>query len=61
MLQKKDLLGLIDLTAEEITELLDVAEHMKEKLKAIFKKTFAVLRPIPGNVINVSKSLGTFP
>lgn len=34
MLKRKDLLGLIDLTADEITEILDVAEEMKAHLKA---------------------------
>ena len=33
MLKRKDLLGLIDLTAEELTELLDVAAEMKAHLK----------------------------
>ena len=34
MLKRKDLLGLIDLTKEELTELLDVAAEMKAHLKA---------------------------
>ena len=34
MLKRKDLIGLIDLTKEEITELLDVASEMKAHLKA---------------------------
>ena len=34
MLKRKDLLGLIDATKEEITELLDVATEMKRHLKA---------------------------
>ena len=34
MLKRKDLLGLIDATKEEITELLDEAEIMKRHLKA---------------------------
>ena len=34
MLKRKDLLGLIDVSAEEITELLDVASVMKAHLKA---------------------------
>ena len=34
MLQKKDLVGLIDVTKAEITELLDVASQMKARLKA---------------------------
>ena len=34
MLKRKDLLGLIDLTKEELTELLDVAGEMKAHLKA---------------------------
>ena len=34
MLKRKDLLGLIDLTKEELTELLDVAATMKAHLKA---------------------------
>ena len=33
MLKRKDLIGLIDLTREEITELLDVAAEMKTHLK----------------------------
>ena len=33
MLKRKDLLGLIDLTKEEITEILDVASDMKRHLK----------------------------
>ena len=34
MLKRKDLLGLIDATKEEITEILDVADRMKRHLKA---------------------------
>ena len=34
MLKRKDLLGLIDLTKEELAEILDVAEEMKGRLKA---------------------------
>ena len=34
MLQKKDLVGLIDVTKAELTELLDVAAEMKAHLKA---------------------------
>ena len=34
MLKRKDLIGLIDATKEEITEILDVAEQMKRHLKA---------------------------
>lgn len=34
MLKRKDLLGLIDLTKEELTEILDVASEMKQRLKA---------------------------
>ena len=34
MLKRKDLIGLIDLTKDEITELLDVASEMKAHLKA---------------------------
>ena len=34
MLKRKDLIGLIDLTKEELTELLDVASEMKAHLKA---------------------------
>ena len=34
MLKRKDLLGLIDLTAEELTEILDVASQMKQNLKS---------------------------
>lgn len=34
MLQRKDLIGLIDVTKEELTELLDVAAEMKKHLKA---------------------------
>ena len=33
MLKRKDLLGLIDLTKEELTEILDVASDMKKHLK----------------------------
>ena len=33
MLKRKDLLGLIDLTKEELTEILDVAADMKRHLK----------------------------
>ena len=34
MLKRKDLIGLIDLTKEELTEILDVASEMKAHLKA---------------------------
>ena len=38
MLKRKDLLGLYDLSAEEITEILDVAENMKKLLRQGIKK-----------------------
>ncbi len=38
MLKRKDLLGLYDLTAEEITEILDTAESMKKLLRQGIKK-----------------------
>ncbi len=38
MLKQKDLLGLYDLSAEEITEILDVAENMKKLLRQGIKK-----------------------
>ena len=34
MLKRKDLLGLIDVSKDELSEILDVAAHMKAKLKA---------------------------
>ena len=34
MLKRKDLLGLIDLNAEELTEILEVAAEMKRHLKS---------------------------
>ena len=34
MLTRKDLIGLIDVTEEEITEILDVASEMKARLKS---------------------------
>lgn len=38
MLNRKDMLGLIDVSAEEIYEILDVAEEMKQRVKAGDKK-----------------------
>lgn len=38
MLKRKDLIGLYDLSAEEITEILDVAENMKKLLRQGIKK-----------------------
>lgn len=38
MLRRKDLLGLYDLSAEEITEILDTAENMKRLLRQGIKK-----------------------
>ena len=38
MLKRKDLLGISDLSAEEITEILDVAENMKKLLRQGIKK-----------------------
>ncbi len=38
MLKRKDLLGLIDLSAEEITEILDLAEEFKTRIKKGEKK-----------------------
>ncbi len=38
MLRRKDLLGLYDLSAEEITEILDTAENMKKLLRQGIKK-----------------------
>lgn len=38
MLKRKDLLGLYDLSAEELTEILDTAAEMKKKLRAGNKK-----------------------
>ena len=38
MLKRKDLLGLIDISAEEITEILDVAQEFKNRIKRGEKK-----------------------
>ncbi len=38
MLKRKDLIGLYDLSVEEITEILDVAENMKKLLRQGIKK-----------------------
>lgn len=38
MLERKDLLGLIDATAEEITEILDLAQEFKNRIRAGEKK-----------------------
>ena len=38
MIKRKDMLGLIDATAEEISEILDTAANMKKLLKQGIKK-----------------------
>ena len=38
MLKRKDLLGLIDISAEEITEILDLAQEFKNRIKRGEKK-----------------------
>ncbi|MBP5242352.1 MAG: aspartate carbamoyltransferase catalytic subunit [Clostridia bacterium] len=58
MLKRKDLLGLYDLTAEEITEILEKAAQMKEKLRA-GKKDLADLQGKTATVLFYENSTRT--
>ncbi len=58
MLKRKDLLGLIDVTEEEITEILDVADEMKAHLRA-GEKTLPYLKNKTATILFYENSTRT--